>query len=99
MFECFVLSELQKQSVNNGERPRVSFWRDTAGHEVDFLIDLGNRRVAVEAKAGQTIASDWFRGLEHYGALAGDIVRILLYGGDAFQTRAANVIYPWWACS
>jgi len=32
--------------------------RDSTGHEVDILMDLGDRLVPVEAKSGQTVAAD-----------------------------------------
>lgn len=66
IFETFVVTELQKLFVHNGERPRLFFWRDSHGVEVDVLIDLGRSVVPVEIKAGATVAGDAFRGLENY---------------------------------
>ena len=64
IFETFVVAELHKLFLHQGETAPLYFWRDAAGHEVDILIDLGTRRIPVEIKAGQTLAGDIFRGLE-----------------------------------
>ncbi len=42
-----------------------------SGHEVDFIVELGAKRIAVEAKSGQTIADDFFDGLRYWRELAG----------------------------
>jgi len=82
--------------------------------EVDVLMDLGVRRAPVEAKAGETVAADAFRGLETYLALnAAAAVRmaaegrpsyaatrgVLVYGGDEKYERRGQDVRPWWACS
>ena len=65
VFETFVVSELTKLFLHHGERAPLFFWRDSNGREVDVLLDMGVSRVPVEAKAGETVAADAFRGLEH----------------------------------
>ena len=72
IFESFVLSELRKQFLHQGERPPLSVWRDTHGHEVDVLIDLGSRRIPLEIKSGETVASDAFANLDFYCQLSGE---------------------------
>jgi predicted AAA+ superfamily ATPase len=51
IFESYVAAELTK----------AFFWRDSTGHEVDILMDLGDRLVPVEVKSGQTVAADMYR--------------------------------------
>lgn len=58
IFESFVISELIKSFLHQGKEPDLYFWRDSAGHEIDAVIDLGRERVAVEVKSGETVASD-----------------------------------------
>lgn len=70
VFETFVVSELVKLFTHNGERPRLYFWRDSRGLEVDVLMDLGARRIPIEIKAGATVVADAFHGLEAYMRLA-----------------------------
>jgi predicted AAA+ superfamily ATPase len=97
IFESFVISELRKQFLHHGERAPVWFWRDRAGHEVDVLIDLGVRRVPLEAKSGETVAGDAFRGLDYYARLAGISGGTLVYGGEASYRRGPHAIRAWFA--
>ena len=97
IFESFVVSELRKQFLHHGERAPVWFWRDRAGHEVDALVDLGVRRVPIEAKSGETVAGDAFRGIEYYARLSSAPGGVLVYGGDESYARAAHTIRAWFA--
>lgn len=75
IFETFVVTELIKLFTHNGEKPRLFFWRDSHGVEVDVLMDLGTQLVPIEIKAGATVAADAFRGLEAYLKLAAGAAR------------------------
>jgi len=41
IFESFIFSELLKEFYNKGRQPHIYFWRDSAGHEVDCIIEKG----------------------------------------------------------
>ena len=114
VFESFVVSECFKLFLHHGERAPLYFWRDSNGVEVDVLLDLGVNRVPVEAKAGETVAADAFRGLETYeglNALAAERMAaggrpgyavprtVLVYGGDEWYERRGHDVRPWWACT
>ena len=94
-----MVGELRKQFVHQAERAPLFFWRDRTGHEVDVLVDLGVRRLAVEAKSGETVASDGFRGLDYYAGLAGRPGGVLVHGGDASYRRGAYDVRAWFACT
>ena len=102
VFESFVASELVKNFLHRGHRPALGFWRDSAGHEVDFIVEIGNRRIPVEAKSAKTAASDFFDMLHFWGRLAGDdktsaAPGVLVYGGDQAFVRAGVRVLPWFA--
>jgi hypothetical protein len=99
VFECFVLAELCKQFLHHGERPPLFFWRDTHGHEVDVVIDLGSRRLPVEIKSGATVAASAFAGLDFFCGVSGDDGGLLVYAGDESYARGNHRVRPWWACS
>ena len=114
LVETFVVAELTKLFAHCGERPRLFFWRDSHGTEVDVLIDLGRERAAVEIKSGVTVAADAFRGLEAYEQLAAGAAEraaaegrpgyisgrsVLVYGGDEWYERLGHDVRPWWACT
>jgi len=55
IFEGFVAAEIIKRQVNTGHSKSLYYFRDRQGLKVDFLIALGDRRLAlVEAKATRT---------------------------------------------
>ncbi|MFZ4580753.1 MAG: ATP-binding protein [Myxococcota bacterium] len=71
LFESWVIGELRKHLLHLGESANVFFWRDSAGHEVDAVWDKGAEMVAIEAKSGQTVASDAWKGLAQWRKVAG----------------------------
>ncbi|HLC26400.1 MAG TPA: DUF4143 domain-containing protein, partial [bacterium] len=97
IFESFVLSELYKNFAHRGEPPELYFWRDSAGHEVDILIDMGNRLIPVETKSARTVVADFFDGLKYWQALSGgkQDAAALIYGGDRPSKRDGFFVYPW----
>ncbi len=99
IFEGFVLSELYKNFLNQGHLPRLFFWRDSNGHEIDILVEIGQRLVPIEVKSGQTVASDFFNGLKLWRALSGkaSAPAALFYGGDRAFARNEVAVYPWYA--
>jgi hypothetical protein len=98
IFETFVIGELYKVFLHNGQAAPLYFWRDSTGHEVDALLDLGTRRIPVEVKAGQTVPVDGFRGLDYYLSLSGGGSGVLVYGGDESYVRRNHLVRSWWHC-
>ncbi|MBI2932402.1 MAG: ATP-binding protein [Planctomycetes bacterium] len=98
VFENFVVSELYKNYLHRGERPRLHFWRDVAGHEIDVIDDRGTELAAVEAKSAQTVAPDFFDNLVYWQGLPGnkDAPLALIYGGDQAFKRSGVCTYPWY---
>jgi hypothetical protein len=95
VFETFAYSELKKVFVHHGERPPLSFWRDSRGREVDFLVDGGEVPLPVEVKSGRTVASDFFEGLDYYTSLSGGDGGLLIHGGDQTYERCGHGVRPW----
>ena len=95
VFESFVLSELFKARLHRGDEPDISFWRDSAGHEIDFVIDDGETLTPIETKSGQTVAGDFFAGLRFWKKLSGGREAALVYGGDRSFRREGVNVYRW----
>lgn len=98
LFENWMILELLKEQTNRGIKPRLYFLRDKEGHEIDALVETAPRRFhAVEIKAGETVASDFFRGLDYWrDALKGEsITPWVVYGGSVPQERARGHVLPW----
>ncbi len=100
LFENYVVCEVLKSILNRGNRPRLSFYRDHQGHEVDLLVESGPETIAVEVKSGRTIASDFFRDLDWLSkhemvADHGVVKPVLVYGGVERQRRSSGEVVPW----
>lgn len=97
IFESFVVSELIKSfAAERGEAP-LYFWRDATGHEIDVLIDLGERVIPVEVKSGETVAPDAVDTLAWWTSIPCNPNRggVLVHGGaESFEFKGFRVL-PW----
>jgi hypothetical protein len=100
LFEDYVVCEVLKATLNGGRRPRMSFFRDHQGHEIELLVERGDSLAAVEIESGQTISSEFFDGLawlarQDLGAPPLPLKAFLVYGGDQRQPRTQATVLPW----
>ncbi len=101
IFESFVVAELTKAFANAGEEAPLFHWRDSTGHEIDVIIDLGDRLIPVEVKSGMTVADDALDGLAWWTAIPSNPTEtgVLIHGGSACHLRRGFCIRPWWIWS
>ena len=98
LFECWLLSDFYKQFCNLGLQPSMYFWRDAGGaHEVDCIIDYATKLYPIEIKAGTSVASDSFKGLEYWKELAQADAKnsFLIYGNEEKQIRKQGNVLGW----
>ncbi len=93
--ETFVVSEAMTVFTHHGRRPPLFSWRDRSGHEVDLVVDHGGELAVLEVKAGRTIRSEAFRGLERYRTLSGARSGAVVYGGDESYDRRGWRVQSW----
>lgn len=72
LFEAAVYGQLLRLFQHRGERPPIHFWRTSAGHEVDFIIDDGQRLIPVEAKLTATPRPRHAEAIERFQTLFGE---------------------------
>jgi hypothetical protein len=72
-------------------------WRDAGGHEIDLLLDLGDRLLPIEVKSGMTVSPDMVDGLRWWTALPGNSNRggALAHGGDQCYRLHGFPVRPW----
>ena len=99
LFETLVVMEIMKVFVNQGETPPLFFFRDRTGLEVDLLVDLGKRLLAMVIKSSTTVREDALSGLKRYLALAPSARGTLVSGSGESYVRSGMIVRPWFACS
>lgn len=83
MFENMVVVELIKALWNRGRRDSLCFYRDSAGHEVDVVIERQRIPSAIEIKASETFSSDFVRNGRFINTTVSSASRPqVIYGGD-----------------
>ena len=95
--ECLIISELRKQFFNADMTPGTYFWRDKTGHEVDCILELGQKLIPIEIRSSRSISSDFFEGLTYWNTLAkkDSTQGYLVYAGDQDQTRSLGNVVSW----
>jgi hypothetical protein len=80
-----------------GLTDNLYYWRDKTGNEVDVLVDNAGKLTAIELKAGETLSSDFFKGLHYFSSLInGKVQQWLIYGGTQEQKRSNGILVkPW----
>jgi hypothetical protein len=97
MLETWVACELCKILPILDHRFRLYFWRTQAGHEVDFLIERGDRLVAIEVKWASRLQEADARGLARCAEELKDKLRfsVVLYSGtETIPLSAKSVAIP-----
>jgi uncharacterized protein len=77
--------------------PRLYFWRDNVGNEVDLLFETSQGLQAVEIKSGSTFASDWPRAATRWRGFAGGeaLEPWIIYGGTHSYEREGCRVIAW----
>lgn len=87
IFENLVISEMNKNSINQTTKSKMYFWRDKSQNEVDLIVENGLILQAFEIKSGKTINQNFFKGLDYFKKLKTDTQLHLIYGGTENQER------------
>jgi hypothetical protein len=82
LFENFVISELLKNRLNKGQRSNLFYFRDSAGNELDIIIENGYSTQAVEIKSSDMLSQHFFKHLNYFKELSGSKDGAVIYTGD-----------------
>ena len=72
IYENLVVVEACKAAYNRGQEPRVHFYRNKSGLEVDLIREYQRRPLAIEIKAAATFSPEMLTGLERFRRLHGN---------------------------
>ena len=83
----------------DSQRRKLHFWRDRAGHEVDFILEEAGKLVALEIEAGSLVTTGDLLGIRAFrDALKRktSLVRgVVLHSGKSRPLDADDIALPW----
>jgi predicted AAA+ superfamily ATPase len=88
LFENLIIVDLIKRRFNEAKRNNLFFWRDSAGNELDVLIEQASGLIPIEIKSGQTITSQYFKGLNYWQKITGSEGGYVVYAGKTIEKRS-----------
>ena len=97
IFESFVTAELVKAFAAVGRDPPLFYWRDATGHEIDVLIDAGDRLIPLEVRSGRTVPADAAAALQWWTSIPSNPNRggVLVHGGAERSRLKEFRVLPW----
>ena len=95
LFENLVINEVLKSDLHHNRVADLYFYRDNNGNEVDLLYRRGPSIIPIEIKSGQTINSDYFKGLDYFARNFDAESGIVVYAGEDTQQRSdSRIVVP-----
>ncbi len=97
LIESFIIADFLKQQHNLEQQPSLYFWRDQTGNELDCVIDKSPYAVPIEIKGSNTIATDFFKGLQYWKKLTENTSTpgYVVYCGDENQSWPQAKVLSW----
>jgi predicted AAA+ superfamily ATPase len=98
LYENLLIMDQVKQLMNQGKKPRLFYYRDSHGHEVDLLIPCGRQLIPVEIKSGATFHPEFIRGIRNFRKTAGPEICLsgqVWYNGEtAHEFKGEQILNP-----
>ena len=84
--ETFIYDELLKANSSALKKVGLFYYRTSDKKEIDFILDYGEKIIAIEIKASKSISKSDFKHIYHLQKEIPDSFDkgIVLYGGDSF---------------
>lgn len=97
VFESFIISESLKKRADAGKEADMYFWRDSAGHEIDMLVEDGERLIPVEIKSGETFSTDFLKGIQYWRKISDKpkTPAAVIYGGGTSFVHKETAVRSW----
>lgn len=98
IFENLVVTEMMKENYNSGKIPKLFFYRENSGREVDIVEEHGTSLSLYEVKASKTFSKDFRKNLDYLKKNLSEITikdSIVVYDGETFPPFAINVRDIW----
>lgn len=83
IFENWAISEIRKNNFNQAQNEGMYYFRDSAGNEIDLILEREGEPFAIEIKSSKKVEDSMLRGLKYWQKLQPNSQTILLHGGDS----------------
>lgn len=91
IFENMVVAEQVKAFTNLNLDITLYYWRDKTGREIDLIAEVEGKLIPIEIKSGQTIKSEYTKGLIYWMKLAQLENGIVAYAGRETQELSSGI--------
>lgn len=94
LFENWVMAEIRKNMFNRGGLESMHFLRDSAGNEIDLILEKDGEPLAIEIKSSATEANRIPRSLLYWQKHFPDKTGLLIHGGSSsheFSTAMGSI--------
>lgn len=92
LFENLAICELLKRSYNQGKDPRLFFYRDTTGLEVDVVSEENGGLHLYEVKAGATLRSGYLDNMKKVSGILPNVTgSTVIYDSEAHSPISLNI--------
>jgi len=65
IYETFVFDELLKANTSSKKRANIYYYRTSDQKEIDFILEISGKLIAIEVKPSKTVSRDDFRHIYH----------------------------------
>lgn len=91
LFENMIIVDFIKKRYNKAKANNIYFWRDNNGNELDLIIDQGETVFPIEIKSGQTVTTDYMKGIKYWRKITQIEGGFVIYGGNTNQIRSNEI--------
>ncbi|MBL0049364.1 MAG: ATP-binding protein [Bacteroidetes bacterium] len=96
IFENWIISEIKKNNFNAAQNGGMYYFRDSAGNEVDLILEREGKPIAIEIKSGKKYDSAFIRGLNYWNKYQPQSTCLLIHGGKSNEIVNEKLsILPW----
>lgn len=96
LFENMVIMETLKACYNSVAEPKLYFYRDNNGVEVDLILEKGQNELELfEIKSAYTISKDFSRNMDRFEHIhpGYTVSKNIIYSGESLKERINGVRY------
>lgn len=98
LFENMVVMDTVKQLLNEGQEPRIYFYRDSKGHEVDLICEKQRIPYPIEIKSALTWHDQFSKGISWFqGAHESAGTGAVIYSGNLEFEREKYIVRNFYA--